>query len=207
MIWWGKRTEALRASRKNRNRQPQEIGGWGTLQNALETWEVTDFQYSKGRILDEMPDSRERELTEPTSSRKTGHQMRDGVAIPQSHLWPIIVSVWKNYRDGNGEEPEEKKVQWQALCGIQLKGRSQGLTLLLRLWNTHKEGLIVTVLLKTQKAAERVRCIYLHPTNGQKLLTPSSTTQWYSIPDSLAITKIVGTNQVQTKVKCHCSLS
>ncbi|KRX35731.1 hypothetical protein T06_2932 [Trichinella sp. T6] len=37
-----------------------------------------------------MPDSRERELVEPTSSRKTGHQ---------------------NYRDGNGEEPEEKKVQ------------------------------------------------------------------------------------------------
>ncbi|KRY62995.1 hypothetical protein T4D_610 [Trichinella pseudospiralis] len=29
---------------------------------------------------------RERELIEPTSSRKTGHQGRDGVAIPQSHL-------------------------------------------------------------------------------------------------------------------------
>jgi hypothetical protein len=26
---WEKRTEALRASRKNRNRQPQEIGHWG----------------------------------------------------------------------------------------------------------------------------------------------------------------------------------
>jgi hypothetical protein len=25
-----------------------------------------------------MPDSRERELKEPTSSRKTGHQMKDG---------------------------------------------------------------------------------------------------------------------------------
>jgi hypothetical protein len=25
---------------------------------------------------------------------------------------------------------------------------------------------------KTQQAAERVRCIYLHPTNRQKLLTP-----------------------------------
>jgi hypothetical protein len=30
----------------------------------------------------------------------------------------------------------------------------------------------MTVLLKTQQAAERVRCRYLHPTNGQKLLTP-----------------------------------
>ena len=36
-----------------------------------------------------------------------------------------------NYRDGNGEEPEEKKVQRQAQSGIQPKGRSQGLTLLL----------------------------------------------------------------------------
>jgi hypothetical protein len=25
----GKRTEALKASKKNGNRQPQEIGGWG----------------------------------------------------------------------------------------------------------------------------------------------------------------------------------
>ena len=51
-----------------------------------QTWEVRDSQDSKGGTLDEMPDSRERELIEPTSSRKTGHQVRDGVAIPQSHL-------------------------------------------------------------------------------------------------------------------------
>ena len=62
----------------------QEVGG--TFQNAPETWEVRDSQDSKGGTLDEMPDSRERELIEPTSSRKTGHQVRDGVAIPQSHL-------------------------------------------------------------------------------------------------------------------------
>jgi hypothetical protein len=34
-----------------------------------------------------------------------------------------------------GEEPEEKKFQQQAQSGIKLKGRSQGLTLLLRLWD------------------------------------------------------------------------
>jgi hypothetical protein len=61
-----------------------------------------------------MPDRREQELVEPTSSRKTGYQVRGGVAILQSQLWPIIVPVWKNYRDGNGEEPEEKKVQQHA---------------------------------------------------------------------------------------------
>jgi hypothetical protein len=33
-----------------------------------------------------MPDSRERELIELTFSRKTGHQMWEGVAIPQSKL-------------------------------------------------------------------------------------------------------------------------
>jgi hypothetical protein len=58
----------------------------GTLQNAPETWEVRDSQESKGGTLDEMPDSRERELTEPTSRRKTGQQMRERMAIPQSHL-------------------------------------------------------------------------------------------------------------------------
>jgi hypothetical protein len=36
--------------------------------------------------LVEMPNSRERELTESTSRRKTGHQVRDGVAFPQSQL-------------------------------------------------------------------------------------------------------------------------
>jgi hypothetical protein len=35
-------------------------------------------------VIDEMPCSGERELVEPTSSRKSGHQERDLVAIPQS---------------------------------------------------------------------------------------------------------------------------
>ena len=38
-------------------------------------------QDSKGGTLDEMPDSRERELIEPTSRRKTGNQVRDVDAI------------------------------------------------------------------------------------------------------------------------------
>jgi hypothetical protein len=43
---------------------------------------------------------------------------------------------------------------------------------LLRLWSAHKKGSSMTALQKTQQAAERVRCRYLHPTNGQKQLTP-----------------------------------
>ena len=58
----------------------------GTPQNAPEIWEVRDFQDTKEGTLNETPDSRERELIESTSSRKTGHQVRDGVAIRQSHL-------------------------------------------------------------------------------------------------------------------------
>jgi hypothetical protein len=30
----------------------------------------------------------------------------------------------------------------------------------------------MTILWETQQAAEKVRCRYFHPTNGQKLLTP-----------------------------------
>jgi hypothetical protein len=35
----------------------------------------------------------------------------------------------------------------------------------------HKKGPSMTTLRKTQQAAERVRCRYLYPTNGQKLTT------------------------------------
>jgi hypothetical protein len=142
----------------------QEAGGPPRIHQRPGRWETSRTQ----RTLDEMPDSRKRELTEPPSSRKTGHQVKDGVAIPQSHLWPIIVPVWKNYRDRNGKEPEEKKVQLQAQSGIQLKGRSQGLTLILKLRNAHKKRPVMTSLPKIQQAAERVRCRYLHPTNGEK---------------------------------------
>jgi hypothetical protein len=48
----------------------------------------------------------------------------------------------------------------------------QGLTLLLRLWSAYKKEPIMTVSRKTQQAAERVRCRYLYPTNGQKVVTP-----------------------------------
>ena len=55
-----------------------------TFKNVPETWEVGDFQDSKRGTVDEIPYSGERELVEPTSSRKRAHQVREGVAIPQS---------------------------------------------------------------------------------------------------------------------------
>jgi hypothetical protein len=85
MIWYwvGKKTEALRANRKNESRHLQEVGGY---ENASETWEVKGSQDSKGGKFDEMPVSRERKLIEPTSSIKTVHQVREGAAILQSKL-------------------------------------------------------------------------------------------------------------------------
>jgi hypothetical protein len=58
----------------------------GPRQNVPETWEVRDSQDSKGGTLDEMLYSGERELVEPTSSRETGYQVKNGVAMPQSKL-------------------------------------------------------------------------------------------------------------------------
>jgi hypothetical protein len=81
----------------------------------------------------------------------------------QSQLWPIIVPVWTNFRDGNGEKPEGKKVQLQAQNGILLKGRHQGYY-----WGygaLTKRGPSMTILQKIQQADERVRCRCLHPTN------------------------------------------
>jgi len=51
----GKRIEALRASKKNGNRWPQEVGGWEDppefTRYLPETWEVRDSQDSKRGAL------------------------------------------------------------------------------------------------------------------------------------------------------------
>lgn len=74
-IWGGGRREVLRVNRMNGNMQPWGVGGEVNLEKVPETWKVRDSKDSKGRNLDEMPKSRERELVESTSSGKTGHQV------------------------------------------------------------------------------------------------------------------------------------
>jgi len=54
---------------------------------------VRDFQNSKGDTIDEIPYGGERELVETNSSRKTEHQVRDEVAIPQAKLCSIFDPV------------------------------------------------------------------------------------------------------------------
>jgi hypothetical protein len=57
-----------------------------------ETWEV--------RELDKMPNNMERELIDPTSSRKIGHHMREGVlptVITLIHICSCLkkLQAWK----------------------------------------------------------------------------------------------------------------
>ena len=71
---WGKRTLLLRASKKNGNRQPQEVGDLlDPLKCTRDLAGERDSQDSKGGTPSEMLYSGERELLEPTSKRKTGH--------------------------------------------------------------------------------------------------------------------------------------
>jgi hypothetical protein len=51
-------------------------------------------------------------------------------------------------------------------------GFSSGAELLPMLWCTNKQGPLMTALRKIQQAPEKVRCRYLHPINGQKMVTP-----------------------------------
>jgi hypothetical protein len=59
---------------------------------------VRDSQDSKGRTLDEMAYSQGREHVEATYSRKTGPQVRDGVAILQSKFLTCICSCLKELK-------------------------------------------------------------------------------------------------------------
>jgi hypothetical protein len=66
-------------------------------------------------------------------------------------------------------KPHTRKKWRGSQSGTQLKGRPQGLTLLMGLWRGHKKGCTMTVLQKTKETAERARCMYLHPTHMVEL--------------------------------------
>jgi hypothetical protein len=90
----GFRSKALRTSRMNGNRQPQELGDQGSLQKVPETWEVRSSQDSKAGTLDEIPNSGERELIESISSIKIGRQMEElSCNHTVKNFDPVIVPV------------------------------------------------------------------------------------------------------------------
>ena len=65
-----------------------------TAINAPENWEVRDSQDSEGVILDEIPNSGERELIESISSIKIGRQMEElSCNHTVKNFDPVIVPV------------------------------------------------------------------------------------------------------------------
>jgi hypothetical protein len=72
----------------------------------------------------EMPNIREGELVEFTSSRKIGHQVEGwGSHATVKNSDPELFLSKNTCRDKNGEETGGKEVQQQAQTGIHLKGK------------------------------------------------------------------------------------
>ena len=73
---------------------------------------MSDSQDSKGGTLDEMPFSGERELAEPTSSRKTRHQAEGWGCHPTvKYCDSELFLSERTAETKNVKEPEEKEVQ------------------------------------------------------------------------------------------------
>jgi hypothetical protein len=72
---------------------------------------VRDSQNSKAGTLEEMSYSGDRKLVESTSSRKTGNQLRDLVAILQSKTLIQNCSCLTELQGQEGEEHEGKTVE------------------------------------------------------------------------------------------------
>jgi len=75
----------------------------------MQIWEMRDSQDAKGGTIVVMSYSREGKLIEPTFSRKTGHQVRDWVAIPQSKTLPHNYSCLKEMQGQNWRRNLRKK--------------------------------------------------------------------------------------------------
>jgi hypothetical protein len=74
-IVWEKRTKALRASRKNGNRQPQEVGGWGVPPECTRDLRGERLSgQTQGRDL--KWNAQQQEEGTYRAHRKTGHQIK-----------------------------------------------------------------------------------------------------------------------------------
>ena len=105
----------------------------------------------------------------PAQSRTLSER---GFAIPQSKTMTHKCYCPKELHGNKQRRDQEKGGPVTGPNWDLAEGEAPRLDTITDLWRAHKTGLIMTALQKTQQAAERVRCRYLHLTNGQKLLTP-----------------------------------
>jgi hypothetical protein len=75
------RRESLSARRMNQNIHPWRGGWWRTLYNVPETWDVMDFQHSKGRIQVKCPTVGRGNLLSPTPVERQNIKWKDGIVI------------------------------------------------------------------------------------------------------------------------------
>ena len=120
---WGKRTEALRARRENWNRQPREIGGWGDPTECTRDLGGERLSGLKGRNLRWNAWSKEREIIEPTCSRKTGPCQ-----------WPFQVGIRNQMPLSVG-----RRLLWLTLLSGE-KTHSSSACIVLDCSSLHKEG-------------------------------------------------------------------
>jgi hypothetical protein len=115
----------------------------------------------------------ERELVESTSNRKTGHQVEGWDCHPTVKNSDPELFLSEGTAGSKLEKSlRKRRSSDKPKLGSSSREDPQNLTLLLMVWCAYKQRPIMTVLWNAQQAAERERCRYLYPTNGQKLMNP-----------------------------------
>jgi hypothetical protein len=132
---------------------------------------MRDSQESKGGTLDEMPAGRERELIEPTSSRKTVYQLRyvwgchpTDTSLTHNCSWLKELKGWK-WREAWGKEGPATGPEWDPDQGE--VPRSDTITEAME----HLQKGTCHDYPPKDPTRSWVICRYLHSTNWQKQLT------------------------------------